>query len=237
MHGSSLAGSYWVASKIKNCLNDIPNLTPGYVINDVQRDHSVTLSYHQAWQVKEVIQRINDSSHMKAYNDLTKPLMGLDETFLKGRYRWILLATIGIDVNENIFFRKYAVVESENTPSWIWFLKLLNEQFQEMPDLPALSIVSDRQKRLQVAIEKVFPTNEQGYCMCHLTDNFKKKFRNLALTRLYWKAARAITVSSFDEYMSKINSENAEAYDWIVKQHPKTWVNTYFQGCRYNDLT
>ncbi|ERN20045.1 hypothetical protein AMTR_s00071p00185000 [Amborella trichopoda] len=65
------------------------------------------------------------------------------------------IAAVGVDVNENIFPKTNAAVESENTPSWTWFLKLLNKQFDERPDLPVLTIISDRQKGLKVAIEKV----------------------------------------------------------------------------------
>ncbi|ERN14499.1 hypothetical protein AMTR_s00174p00067570 [Amborella trichopoda] len=74
-----------------------------------------------------------------------KPLIRLDEAFFKGRYKGILLAADGVDANENIFPIAYAMVESENTPSWNWFLELLNEQFWERPDLPALTIISNLQ--------------------------------------------------------------------------------------------
>ncbi|ERN13649.1 hypothetical protein AMTR_s00049p00103990 [Amborella trichopoda] len=84
--------------------------------------------------------------------------------------------------------------------------------FCERPYLPAL-IVSNHQKGLQAAIETVFLTSEQGYCMKHLTDNFKKAYKNSALTELYWKVARILYISDFDEYMIKIKSAIAEAYD------------------------
>ncbi|ERN17687.1 hypothetical protein AMTR_s00059p00205030 [Amborella trichopoda] len=168
---------------------------------------------------------------------LVMSLIRLDQTFFKGIYKGILLAVVGVDANENIFSITYVVVESENAASCTWFLELLNEQFSERPDLPALTILSDHQKRLQIAIEIVFPITEQGYCMNILADNFKKVYRNSALTKLYWKAALALTISDFDEYMAKIKSANAEAYNWIMLQHPKYWANTYFQRCRYNHLT
>ncbi|ERN16438.1 hypothetical protein AMTR_s00052p00172360 [Amborella trichopoda] len=41
--------------------------------------------------------------------------------------------------------------------------------------------------------------------MKHLADNFKKAYRNSALTKLYWKVACALTISSFDE-LAKIKS-------------------------------
>ncbi|ERN00100.1 hypothetical protein AMTR_s00112p00030960 [Amborella trichopoda] len=43
-----LARSQWVASKIKDRLNDTSDLTAGDVVNDIQHDHDVMLSYQQA---------------------------------------------------------------------------------------------------------------------------------------------------------------------------------------------
>ncbi|ERN14375.1 hypothetical protein AMTR_s00033p00227300 [Amborella trichopoda] len=108
------------------------------MVNDIQRDHDVMLSYQQAWQGKEVVQHINDGSPVKSYEDLAKylhkigvtnsetltiiqtddhdrfervfisnrpclysfmfgcrPLTELDETFLKGRCKDILLDAVG----------------------------------------------------------------------------------------------------------------------------------------------
>ncbi|XP_011623171.1 uncharacterized protein LOC105420604 [Amborella trichopoda] len=192
------------------------NLTPGDMVNDIQHDHGVMLSYPQAWRGTEVAQEINEGSHVKAYKDFTnfmygcKTLMGLDETFLKGRYKRILLAAVGVDANENIFPITYEV------ESWTWFIELFNEQFDERSDLPALTIILDFQKGLQATIEKVFSSREQGYCMNHLVDNLKNAYRNLVLTKLYWKATHALFISDFDKYMTKIKSRNDEAYVWIM---------------------
>ncbi|ERN02295.1 hypothetical protein AMTR_s00084p00086880 [Amborella trichopoda] len=60
--------------------------------------------------------------------------------------------------------------------------------------------------------------------MNHLADNFKKAYRNSTLTKLYWKATRALSISNFDECMAKIKSANAEAYDWIMLQHLIIWA-------------
>ncbi|ERM93746.1 hypothetical protein AMTR_s00004p00263050 [Amborella trichopoda] len=152
---------------------------------------------------------------MKLQSSIFVWLQATDGTrwdIFEGKIQGDTLTVVEVDANENIFPITYAMVESETTPSWTWFLELLNEQFDERPDLPAWTIISNRQKGLQAAIEKVFPTSEQGYSMNHLIDNFKKDSRNSTLTKLYWKAARALSISDFDEYMTKIKNANAEAY-------------------------
>ncbi|ERM98624.1 hypothetical protein AMTR_s00109p00088670 [Amborella trichopoda] len=213
--------------KVKNFIN-VHSCAGGIVRvhQPLARSHWVA-----TWRGKEAAQEINEGSHVKPHEDLAKYLHKIRitnpetvtiiqtdnhdrfETFLKGRYNNILLTVVGVDANEHIFPIVYAVVESENTPSWTWFLELLNAQFRERPDLPILAIVSYCQKGLQVAIEKVFPTSEHDYCMNHLANNFKKSYRNLVLTKLYWKATCALSISDFDEYITKIKSANAEAYD------------------------
>lgn len=45
----------------------------------------------------------------------------------------------------------YGVVEGENTDSWRWFLDLLREDL-EIGDESEYSIISDRQKGLEIAV-------------------------------------------------------------------------------------
>lgn len=56
-----------------------------------------------------------------------RPLIGLDGCFLKTVIGGQLLSAVGRDENNQMFPICYAVVESENTDSWRWFITLLKD--------------------------------------------------------------------------------------------------------------
>jgi len=60
-----------------------------------------------------------------AFVTTCKPLIGLDDYFLKGEFGGQLLFAVGKDGNNQMFPIAYAVVESENYSSWKWFVDLL----------------------------------------------------------------------------------------------------------------
>ncbi|KAL7181231.1 hypothetical protein ACSBR1_040162 [Camellia fascicularis] len=51
-----------------------------------------------------------------------RPLLFLDGTFFKGRFKGFLLAATGKDGNQGLFPLAYAIVDSENHTNWGWFL-------------------------------------------------------------------------------------------------------------------
>nr|KAJ0204549.1 hypothetical protein LSAT_V11C500257090 [Lactuca sativa] len=79
--------------------------------------------------------------------------LGVDGIFLKGPYPGQVLTVVGLDSKNGIYPIAYAVVKTESTSSWTWFLELLEEDL----DLGANSnftCISDRQKEIIQTIEK-----------------------------------------------------------------------------------
>ena len=60
-----------------------------------------------------------------------QPLLCVDGTFLTGQYRGMLLTAIGVDDNNQVVPTAFALVESKNSRSWLWFLKLLKRALVE----------------------------------------------------------------------------------------------------------
>ncbi|XP_020245220.1 uncharacterized protein LOC109823351 [Asparagus officinalis] len=52
-----------------------------------------------------------------------RPLLFLDGTFIKDRYRSILLSATGYDGNQGLFPLAYCVCDPENEVNWKWFLQ------------------------------------------------------------------------------------------------------------------
>ncbi|XP_028102943.1 uncharacterized protein LOC114302153 [Camellia sinensis] len=51
-----------------------------------------------------------------------RPLLFVYGTFLKGRYKGRLLATISKDGNQGLFPLAFSIVDAENQDNWMWFL-------------------------------------------------------------------------------------------------------------------
>ena len=175
-----------------------------------------------------------------------RPLLGLDGTHLKSKYKGILLAATATDANGQLFPLAYAIVSIENDDNWLWFLRLLREVVEA--NAPAflspedqksrLVFLSDRQKGLLAGVERVFPNSPHGFCMKHLEENFHKQFKNVELKKLLWKAARALTKEEFDVALENMKQINPRTVPWLyANANPIHWAELYFSGRRYGHLT
>ncbi|KAL5543574.1 hypothetical protein UlMin_007358 [Ulmus minor] len=69
-----------------------------------------------------------------------RPVISIDATHLKGKYRGVLFTAVCHDANQQIFPLAFGVGNSENDASWTWFLGRVKSVFGVNP---ALVIVSD----------------------------------------------------------------------------------------------
>ncbi|KAM6564850.1 hypothetical protein CsatB_009362 [Cannabis sativa] len=152
----------------------------------------------------------------------------LDGCFLKGYCKGVLLAAIGVDGGNSIFPVAYAVVEKETTSSWEWFLTLLKDDLAPR-DTRTLTMMSDRQKGLQNAVESIFNSPDTRFCVRHMYCNFKKDFPGLLLKQLVWAAARSTIPAHFDQRMKEIKDINEGAYNWLAAKQKSEWTKAYFK--------
>nr|GEV07721.1 hypothetical protein [Tanacetum cinerariifolium] len=82
----------------------------------------------------------------RGFEEGGRELLGLDGTFIRGRYPGYMLTAVGVDANNGIYPVAYGIVESGNQYSWTWFLKCLANDF----DLFGLLLT----------IAKLFPSDE-----------------------------------------------------------------------------
>uniref|UniRef100_A0A803PC09 MULE transposase domain-containing protein n=1 Tax=Cannabis sativa TaxID=3483 RepID=A0A803PC09_CANSA len=145
---------------------------------------------------------------------------------LKGYCKGILLVAIGIDGSTFIFPIAYAVVGKENTESWTWFSELLKEDLH--PTNPCMdTMMSDKQKGLQNAMEKILIGVDSRFCVRHMHNNFKKDFPGLLLKQILWSAARATTPAKFESRMKDVDEK---AYNWLAAKNPSEWSKSHFKG-------
>ncbi|XP_039135693.1 uncharacterized protein LOC120273109 [Dioscorea cayenensis subsp. rotundata] len=141
-----------------------------------------------------------------------RPFLGLDGCHLKGKYKGVMAAASAIDKCNQLFPLAYGILELENIESWTWFLNGLYEAIG-LPN--GLVLASDRQKGLEEAICRVYPSVEHRTCVRHMYKNLKKKFCGKSLRRSVWAAARSYTVRGYNTAIEDIKSINIRAYNWI----------------------
>ncbi|CAI9284676.1 unnamed protein product [Lactuca saligna] len=143
-----------------------------------------------------------------------RDLLGLDGAFMKGPYHGMILTTVGLDGNNYTYPLAYAVVEEENFNSWTWFLTNLGDDLG-LYAKSNFTFISDRQKGLLPALEKLFPAAEHRYCLRHLHENMKRKWRGKEFKDCLWKCATCTTIPQFNSAMEELKKLNSEAYDWL----------------------
>ncbi|XP_073120005.1 uncharacterized protein [Henckelia pumila] len=163
-----------------------------------------------------------------------RPIIGLDGCFLKTAFGGQLLAAIGRDGNDGMVPIAIAVVGTENYETWTWFLTELLEDIGGIGE-DRWTFVSDRQKGLLEALKDLIPNCEHRFCARHMLQNFKKKFKNPDLVRLFWKAAGTGNKNVFDVVMKeiatldpKLNPNHETAAEWLEKIPPKHWAKSHF---------
>ncbi|XP_028096652.1 uncharacterized protein LOC114296548 [Camellia sinensis] len=136
-----------------------------------------------------------------------RPLLFVDGTFLKGRYKGHLLAATSKDDNQGLFPLTFAIVDAENQDNWMWFLSQL---LKGVGSGRRLTFVLDRQHRLLDALSVVFPNAHHAYCLNHLKRNLIDKLvglrtnYKLSFMKILVKCAYALMVASFQHYMEKL---------------------------------
>ncbi|XP_023766260.2 uncharacterized protein LOC111914783 [Lactuca sativa] len=129
-------------------------------------------------------------------------LVGLDGAFMKGPFPGQVLTAVGLDSNNGIYPLAYAIVESENTASWKWFLENLGDDL-ELGSNSNYTFISDRQKGLQIAVDQLFHNGEHRYCIRHIHDNMRKKWGQTEYMDDLWRCASATTIPKFKHLMKE----------------------------------
>lgn len=122
-----------------------------------------------------------------------RPIIGLDGFFIKGHHKGQLLATVGIDPNNQMYPIVYTVIESETRDSWRWFLELMNVDLQ-FNNSGHVSWITNKHKGIRDVLGELFLDSEHKHCVKHLHKKFKVHHKGLFLKQLIWSAAKSTTL-------------------------------------------
>ncbi|KAJ9541378.1 hypothetical protein OSB04_027884 [Centaurea solstitialis] len=171
----------------------------------------------------------------KGFKAGLRDILGLDGTFMKGPFPGQLLTAVGVDANNGTYPLAYAVVEAETRNSWEWFLEYLGDDL-DLGRRSNFTFISDRQKGIIPAIEKLYPNAEHRFCVRHIQENMKQKWKGKAFEDHVWKCAKATTIPLFDKFMEEFKAFNDKAHGWLKQIPPQHWSRAHFSGRSHCDV-
>ncbi|GJX50265.1 mutator type transposase [Tanacetum coccineum] len=171
----------------------------------------------------------------KGFRKSGRELLGLDGAFIRGQYPGQMLTAVGVDANNGIYPVAYGIIESENQYSWTWFLKCLGDDF-DLYSNSNFTFITDRQKGLLPALEKLFPHAQHRYCVRHIYENINQTWKGSEYKEMLWKYASSTTTVLFEKNMQELKDFNKKAYEWLKKIPAEHWSSAYFFGRAHCDL-
>ncbi|KAL4562019.1 hypothetical protein LXL04_034207 [Taraxacum kok-saghyz] len=231
--GNKRATQGWIANVITNKLRSDGDVSLTELRKWIMKTYNVGVPYQKVFRGKQQV-HIDMYACSQGFLAGCRPYIALDACHLKGKFNGVLAAATGIDGNNSIFLVAYAVLESENTQSWTWFLETLRKSIG-MPD--GLVMSSDMQKGLEVAMMNVYPNIEHRECIRHLSSNFKKHFHNEFLNNKIWDPSKTYCPTEHDKLLKDVSDLNKDAIAYLNKNHKKIWSRSKFgttSKCAYN---
>ncbi|XP_013703066.2 uncharacterized protein LOC106406869 [Brassica napus] len=150
---------------------------------------------------------------IRGFNNAMRRVIVVDGTFLKNKYRGVLLVATDVDGNSNLQ------------------LKVV------IADCQDLAFVSDRNASISKPIGTVYPQSTHEICIHHLLTNEVTFFKTKGLTALVEKASRTYRYTEFQERITDIFEMSHELGRYLREADVRKWARSLFLGERYDIRT
>ncbi|XP_073304566.1 uncharacterized protein [Primulina huaijiensis] len=166
-----------------------------------------------------------------------RPLIFLDGTHIKNKFKVCILLAVSKDANDDLFTIAYSVVDAENDINWEWFCYHLRSVLLSYQSIPfnEYTFFSDRHPGIIKAVNLLFTGSHHAYCLRHLVDNFVKvvlrsypKHNKKHWSSVFKKAAYAPSLQEHEQHIKNILESMPLARDFIVNSEPQSWANALY---------
>ncbi|KAK4391333.1 hypothetical protein Sango_2196600 [Sesamum angolense] len=225
----------WESSvkKLPRFMAFLQKLNPGTVVEwlNLDTDRSgVQMLHYVFWAFRPCIEGFRSCRNV----------ISVDGTHLYTKYKHKLLVAVTLDANQQVLPLAFALVDEESLASWRWFLQMLAKHLLPNDD-DRVCLISDRHSGLISAINYVpafkFPRGVHRFCLRHVCSNFNKKFNNIRLKDLCWRAGAEVNARKFKRIMTEIRELNEEAYNWLEMIDKTQWTLSHDSGWHTGILT
>ncbi|XP_056851016.1 uncharacterized protein LOC130500259 [Raphanus sativus] len=168
---------------------------------------------------------------IRGFKRVMRQVIVIDGTFLKNKYKGVLLVATALDGNSNLYPIAFGVVDSENDRSWEWFLTQLK---LVIDDDRHLAFISDRHGSIVKGLEKVYPEARHGICIHHLLNNVVTYYHGKGLVGLVSKASKTYRVADFDKTFANVCNISPAIGKYLRDADVQKWARCQFPGYRYD---
>ncbi|KAL9662968.1 hypothetical protein QQ045_027804 [Rhodiola kirilowii] len=158
-----------------------------------------------------------------------RPILSIDGTHLYGKYYAKLLVACSLDANNGVLPVAFALVESENTSSWSWFMSCIREG---VTSRRGLCVVSDRHGGIMATTNEPQWSPPNAYhriCVHHFKSNFNTK---VAYAKKEYKFA-----AQYEELMNLLK-DRPDVRNWLRNVDPHLWsLAMDTDGMRWGSMT
>ncbi|KAL0438655.1 UNVERIFIED_CONTAM: hypothetical protein Slati_2348500 [Sesamum latifolium] len=248
----------YIGKRIQDFVKDNPSKDLQSLKNKIRRDIQVDVSLFKVYRakkyalelmkgdVKQQYARLYDycatvCKHNSGSSMILKVDRDLNPPVLQRMYACFGGLKEGRDGNDNIYSIAMAYVEIEKYDSWEWFLNLLLRDIGSH-DERGWTFISDRQKGLIEAVTQLAPRAEHRFCLRHMYNNFKGKFKGQELKNLFWKAASTYNIKEYLRTMKEIErvhkkrGQEQTAIEWLAEIPVHHWARCFFPVTTHCDV-
>ncbi|XP_070045095.1 uncharacterized protein [Nicotiana tomentosiformis] len=203
-------------------------VTPAFVMTEMQKLHGLDIGYHKAWHAIQRTSALIRGTPEENYELLSSYL------FLYMFYAYGSSIAVSKDANNQIFPLAFGIAESENNNSYKWYFSELRNAIGSRDNLIFLS---DKHQSIAHGIAKVYPESHHGICIYHLEQNLKRRKVKSEVIKLFQSTARVYRHKEFDLYMSDIAKVDKKTFDYLMEEPPERWARSCSPRRRYDMLT
>ncbi|KAL0539482.1 hypothetical protein IC582_023696 [Cucumis melo] len=150
---------------------------------------------------------------VRGFLNCIRPVIVMDGTFLKNKYRGQLIVAVCLDGNNQIYPLAFGV------------------------EVPNLGFVTDRKTCFAKGISSVFPSAFHGPCVQHLSQNLHDKYKNDTVATLFYNASRTYRESTFVEAWRHLLAFPNGSGKYLNDVGIARWSRVHCPGRRYNMMT
>lgn len=154
----------------------------------------------------------------------------------KSKFKQSLFLAVGLDSNKQIHNIAWGVFGIENEDNWEYFLEHLRDALPEVNEATT-TFVSDRQKGLQAAADKILRHSQRAFCCQHISENVKARHGGVRMQNWFWKLVKARSETEYETLLSSISETHAGCGNYLREIGRASFTRIAFPGARYQQLT